>query len=242
MLCSSSMANKVQFLLRGALTFALLLLWSGVTVAQRDRSWRDMATYPIVGDDGERVANHLVPAELNSAIERLDGIIVVGNPQGRITLVEFYDLNCPYCRIAAVDIGDMVETDSELRLVLVPFPVLGAASTEAGHVELAVAKLATAEQFYAFHRKIYSRRGRVDGAWALEVARELKLDEAAVTALADSNGIAETMKSHVELGNALGLAATPAFVINGVAVLGYPGRRSLQAIVDSVRTCDKVVC
>ena len=236
------MANKVQFLLRGALTCALLFIWSGVAVAQRDLSWRDMSWYPIVGDDGERVANHLVPAELSSAIERLDGIVVVGNRQGRITLVEFYDLNCPYCRIASVDIDDMVETDSELRLVLVPFPVLGAPSIQAGHIELAVAKLATPRQFYAFHRRIYSRRGLVDATRALEVTRELKLDDSALTALAQSKEIADVMKAHVELGNALGLAATPGFVINGVAVLGYPGRRTLQAIVDAVRTCDKIIC
>ena len=200
-----------------------------MAAAQRDRSWRDVARTRLSATMASAVANHLVPAELSSAIERLDGIVVVGNPQGRITLVEFYDLNCPYCRIASVDIDDMVETDSELRLVLVPFPVLGAASIQAGHVELAVAKLATAQQFYAFHRRIYSRRGLVDATRALEVARELKLDEPALTALADSKEIADAMKSHVELGNALGLAATPAFVINGVAILGHPGRRSLQA-------------
>jgi protein-disulfide isomerase len=50
------------------------------------------------------------------------------------------------------------------------------------------------------------------------------------------------MKSHVQLGNALGLAATPAFVINGVAILGHPGRKSLAGIITSVRACGKVVC
>ena len=50
------------------------------------------------------------------------------------------------------------------------------------------------------------------------------------------------MIAHVQLGNAMGLAATPAFVIKGVAILGYPGKKSLVGIIKSIRTCDKVVC
>jgi protein-disulfide isomerase len=201
-----------------------------------------VSLYPIKGDDGQRVANHPVPAKLADGIEKLPGVVVVGNPRGAVTLVEFYDLNCPYCRVASGDIGDMVDTDSDFRLVLVPFPVLGVASIQAGRVELAVAQLSTAQQFYDFHRKIYSRRGVVDATRAFEVARELAFDERKLVALADSDEITETMKSHVRLGDALGLAATPAFVIKEVAILGYPGRHSLQVIVDSASTCGKVVC
>jgi hypothetical protein len=50
------------------------------------------------------------------------------------------------------------------------------------------------------------------------------------------------MKSHVRLGDALGLAATPAFVVKGVAILGHPGRKALESIVRSARRCDKVAC
>jgi protein-disulfide isomerase len=136
----------------------------------------------------------------------------------------------------------MVAVDPQLRLVLVPFPVLGVASIAASRVELAVAKLGTPQQFYDFHQKIYSRRGVTDGARALEVARGLGFDVPALTALGDSNASTAIMKAHLALGNALGLAATPSFVIDGVAVLGYPGRDGLQRIVDAARSCGKVVC
>jgi len=66
----------------------------------------------------------------------------------------------------------MVEHDRNLRLVLVPFPVLGIPSIMAGRVELAVAKLGTPTQFYSFHRKIYSQRGTVDGQRALGTVAE----------------------------------------------------------------------
>jgi protein-disulfide isomerase len=168
--------------------------------------------------------------------------VTVGNPNGKTTLVEFYDLNCPYCRIASADIADMVDLDPNLKLVLVPFPVLGIPSIAASQVELAVAKLATPQQFYAFHRKIYAQRGTTDGVRALAVAQSLGLDVKKLAALGDSDDITETMKDHVRLGDSLGLAATPSFIIGGVAILGYPGRYRLQAIVDAASTCGKVVC
>ena len=225
-----------------ALAAAAFLL-VGLTQADaqgRDRSMQLVSEYPLVGDEGQRIPNHTV--KLLGPIDRLPGVVTVGNPNGKTTLIEFYDLNCPFCRIASTDVGDLIDVDSELKLVLVPYPVLGVASIAASRVELAIAKLGTPEQFYAFHRKIYSQRGTTDGLRALEVAHELGFDEHTITAVADSNEITETMKNLVTLGNTLGLAATPSFIVGGVAILGYPGRYRLQAIVDAASTCGKVIC
>ena len=193
--------------------------------AQGSGSW-----HAITGEDGTPVANHRVPVELESQIETLPGVVVVGNPRGDVTVVEFYDLNCPFCRKAAADLGELLKADNELKVVLVPFPVLGIPSIGAGRVELAVAKLAPAS-FYDFHRKIFAGRGVVDANRALAVAKELGLTTDTVIAAANDNSVTETMKSHVRLGNSLGLAATPSFVIKGVAILGHPGREALARIV-----------
>ncbi len=224
-----------------AIAGVALMIWSGIAGAQgRDRSMQMISEFPLVNDDGQRLPNHSV--KLAQPIDRLPGVVVAANPDGKTTLVEFYDLNCPYCRIASADIADMVAVDPELRLVLVPFPVLGIASIAASRVELAVAKLGTPPQFYDFHRKIYSQRGTTDGLRALDVAHGLGFDEHALTELGDSDEITKVMKAHVALGNALGLAATPAFIVDGVAILGYPGRDGLQKIVDAARACGKVAC
>jgi protein-disulfide isomerase len=201
---------------------ALALVATGAAAQQRDRAMQAVSELPLVGDDGQPVANHAV--KLPGPIDQLPGVVVAANPAGKTTLVEFYDLNCPYCRIASADISDLVDLDPGLRLVLVPFPVLGIASIAASRVELAVAKLGTPQQFYDFHRKIYAQRGVTDGERALTVAHGLGLDVAALAAVGDSDEITEIMKGHLRLGNALGLAATPSFVIDGVAILGYPGR------------------
>jgi protein-disulfide isomerase len=219
---------------------AALLAWHGAAAQERDRAMASVAEFPITGDDGQFVPNHTV--KLLGPIDTLPGVVTVGNPNGKTTLVEFYDLNCPYCRIASADIADMVDLDHDLKLVLVPFPVLGVPSIAASRVELAVAKLATPGQFYAFHRKVYAQRGTTDGARALAIAASLGLDVQALARLGDSDAITETMKAHVRLGDSLGLAATPSFIIDGVAILGYPGRYRLQAIVDASDACGKITC
>jgi protein-disulfide isomerase len=230
-----------SIVLAAVLAAAALPAWSAATVAQeRDRSMATVSEFPLLGDDGQRVPNHAV--KLLGPIDRLPGVVTVGNPNGKTTLVEFYDLNCPYCRIASADIADMVDLDRELKLVLVPFPVLGIASIAASRVELAVAKLGTPRQFYDFHRKIYAQRGVTDGTRALAIANGFGFDEKILAALGDSDEVTEIMKAHLRLGNSLGLAATPAFIVGNVAILGYPGRYRLQAIVDAAGACGKVVC
>ncbi|MBI3435072.1 MAG: thioredoxin domain-containing protein [Proteobacteria bacterium] len=200
------------------------------------------AWYPLRGDDGSALANHRVPTELTSEIERLPGVVVAGNPKGDVTLVEFYDLNCPYCRKAAADVAALIDEDKELRLVLVAFPVLGVPSIEASRVELAIAKIGTPQQFVQFHHKVYAGRGVVDGRRALAVAAELGFSADKLLPIANDDAITETMKAHVRLGSALELNATPAFVIKGVGILGHPGRKSLRGIIAAVRRCDNVVC
>jgi protein-disulfide isomerase len=233
------MTKKPLLLLLGALAFCVALS-AGAGAQQRDRSMQLVSEFPLVNDDGQRLANHTV--KIPGPIDQLPGVVVVGNPKGSTGLVEFYDLNCPFCRIASADIGDMLDVDGQLRLVLVPFPVLGVASIAASRIELAVAKLGTPQQFYDFHRKVYAQRGVTDGERALEIAHGLGFDEQALTTLGNSDEITNTMKDHVRLGNSLGLAATPSFIVGGVAVLGYPGRYHLQAIVDAAATCGKVQC
>jgi protein-disulfide isomerase len=196
--------------------------------------------FPLVGDEGQQLPNHTV--KLLGPIDRLPGVVAVGNPAGSETLAEFYDLNCPYCRRAASDIGALLERDPQLRLVLVPFPVLGIPSITAGRVELAVAKLGTPAQFYAFHRTVFTLRGPVDGNRALEVARGLGLDRKKLLALANNDEITRTMTNLVSLGNALGLEATPSFVAGKLAILGYPGPQALASIVSALGECGKAVC
>ncbi len=197
--------------------------------------------YPLKGDDGDYIANHRVPVPLAQKIDKLPGVIVVGNPKGKVTVAEFYDVNCPYCRAASNDIDVLLKSEPELRLVLVPFPVLGAASVTGTRVELAVLRLAP-RKFYDFHRKLSTMRGRIDGSRALDAAKEIGLNVDEVLKVANEDSLADIMKAHLQIGNSLVIMATPGFVIKDIAILGYPGRKSLAKVIESVARCNKVMC
>jgi protein-disulfide isomerase len=202
----------------------------------------DDGAYPIKADDGTTIANHRVPAHLESQIEKLPGVVIVGNPRGTVTLAEFYDLNCPYCRAASADIDALLRKNPQLRLALVPFPVLGIPSIQGTRVELAVAQLVPAQKFYALHRKLDTMRGVVDGDRALAAAKAMGLDIAEVLKIANEDSLADVMTAHVHLGDALAIQATPGFVIKGVVIVGYPGPKTLANMIQSVQRCDNVVC
>jgi protein-disulfide isomerase len=205
-------------------------------------AYADEGTYPIKAEDGSLVANHRIPANLENTIEKMADVVVAANPKGKVTLYEFYDLNCPYCRKASADIDELVRTNRQLRLVLVPFAVLGIPSILAARVEYAVARLATPAQFYRFHRLAYAGRGVVDDRRAFEAAQKIGLDMVKVRAVANEDSFAKVMTAHVHLGDALEIQATPGFVIKGVAIVGYPGKAALSQVIASAQRCGAVVC
>ena len=219
-----------------------LVACCAVIVLSHVAAHADSGWYPIKADDGTIIENHRVPVEFESRIEKLPGVVVLGNPRGEVTLNEFYDLNCPFCRVAEPQIEKLLKTMKELRVVLVPFPVLGIPSIQAGRVDIAVAQQATPKQFEEFHRKTMTSRGVMDGKRAFAIAQAMNLDDKKVADIANGKRVTEIMISHVRLGNALGIQATPGFVIKGVAINGYPGPKALKRIVESVERCDKVVC
>jgi len=197
---------------------------------------------PITADDGSPIMNHQIMPDRVAAAEKLPGAVVAANPGGDVTVVEFYDLNCPYCRKASADIDALIAADKKLRLVLVPFPVLGIPSIQAGRVEIAVAKAVPPETFYQYHRKLYEGRGTIDGQRAVAAMEPFKLDQQKIVNAANDDGITEIMKAHVRFADKLGLKATPSYLIHDVAIQGHPGQKTLQAIVEQVRRCGKAVC
>jgi protein-disulfide isomerase len=202
----------------------------------------DVGEFPIKADDGTIIANHRIAAELEGRIEKLQNVVVAANPKGKVTLYEFYDLNCPYCRKASADIDELVRAKPNLRLVLVPFPVLGIPSILAARVEYAVNALATPQQAYKFHRTVYEGRGTIEDSRAFAAAQTIGLDVVEVRAKASDEAFAKIMTEHLRLGDALGIQATPGLVIGGVAIVGYPGKAALTRVIAAVEKCGKVIC
>ena len=104
---------------------------------------------------------------------------MLGNPQGDVTFVEFFDYNCGYCKRAMTDMLDLMKNDPKLKVVLKEFPVLGPGSVEAAQVAVAVRMQdKTGKKYLEFHQKLLGGRGQADKARALAAAKEVGLDMA----------------------------------------------------------------
>src|SRR3954462_9594678 len=103
--------------------------------------------------------------------------VVLGNPQGNVTMVEFFDYNCGYCKRAMGDMLTLLKSDPNLRVVLKEFPVLGPGSVEAAKVAVAVRMQdKSGKKYLDFHQKLLGARGQADQAHSLAVAKEVGLD------------------------------------------------------------------
>jgi protein-disulfide isomerase len=219
---------------------ALVFLLFSMPAAARAQQFGP-AEFQIKADDGMLMSNHRVAPAQAAQLEKLPGIFTVGSPKGDVTLVQFYDLNCPFCREAATDVDTLLGGDRALRLVFVPYPTLSVQSVEAARIELAMRELA-AKRFLEFRKQIYAGRGTIDGNRALAVTDAMGLDRNKVIEIANAPRTTETLKAHALLGTALKMVATPSYVVQGVAILGHPGLEPLQKAIKSVRTCKAVVC
>src|SRR5918997_4258936 len=103
---------------------------------------------------------------------------LVGNPSGDVTLVEFFDYNCGYCKRALADIRVLMKADPKLRVVLKDFPVLGPDSVESSRVGLAVKQQLKGDKLFDYHARLIETRGKVNGERAMAVAKEVGVDMA----------------------------------------------------------------
>jgi protein-disulfide isomerase len=197
--------------------------------------------FPLKGIDGTAIANHRLTPELAARAAKLPGTVTAGNPDGDVTLMQFYDLNCPFCRRAAQDIDELVKSDRNLKMVFVPYPILSAQSVEGGRVELALRQIG-AKQFLEFRQRIYKTRGTIDGARSLAVVKEMGIDPIKVIELANQPQLTDILKTHAQLASAAKLVAKPSYIVAGVAIVGHPGLKTLRAVVNSARKCQAVVC
>ena len=168
--------------------------------------------------------------------------LIVGNPSGDVTLVEFFDYNCGYCKRALADIKTLMKADPKLRVVLKDFPVLGPESVEASRVGLAVKQQIKDDKLFEYHTKVMETRGRVNAERALAVAREMGLDVERVKKDMDNPEVRAALQENVGLGDKLGLSGTPAFVVGDEVVSGAVGAEPLRQAIAGVRQCGKAVC
>ncbi|HSM19695.1 MAG TPA: DsbA family protein [Hyphomicrobiales bacterium] len=230
----------------GALGAVLALRVGGVDTTDRQAMVRDalMADPEIIRDafvalqEREQAAQdeqrRQALAEASEEVFRSSADFVAGNPEGDVTLVEFFDYNCGYCRAAMADMNKLIETDPDLRFVLKEFPILSEGSVEAARISVAVHRLAP-EKYLEFHRTLLSSRGQVDGARALAVAEDLGLDVKALKAEAAKPEVDEVLGDSQRLAVRLGVNGTPGYVVGDEVIPGAIGYEGLAEKVAEAR-------
>jgi protein-disulfide isomerase len=168
--------------------------------------------------------------------------VVLGNPSGNVTFVEFFDYNCGYCKRAMDDMLTLLKDDPKLKVVLKEFPVLGPGSVEAAQVAVAVhMQDKTGKKYLEFHQKLLGGRGQADKAHALAVAKDIGLDMGRLDKDLASPEVKATLQENFKLAEALGLNGTPSYVIGEDVVVGAVGLDALREKVNNSR-CGKPNC
>lgn len=168
--------------------------------------------------------------------------VTLGNPNGDVTMVEFFDYNCGYCKRAMTDMMELLKSDSKLRVVLKEFPVLGQGSVEAAQVAAALAlQDKSGKKYLDFHQRLLSGRGQADRTRALAAAKEAGADMARLEKELNGPEVRATLEESFKLAEALGLNGTPSYVINNDVVIGAVGLAPLREKINQAR-CGKPMC
>jgi protein-disulfide isomerase len=178
--------------------------------------------------------------DAEAALFRSQRQVVLGNPNGDVTMVEFFDYNCGYCKGALADMMNLMKGDPKLKVVLKEFPVLGRGSVEAAQVAVAV-RMQDPKKYLDFHQKLLGGRGQADKARAIAVAKEVGLDVARIEKDMNSDEVKATLDESMKLAEPLGLNGTPSYVIGNDIVVGAVGHDTLLGKINQAR-CGKAVC
>lgn len=174
---------------------------------------------PFLVDDGERIA------QISDGLFRDADAPVLGNPDGGITLVEFFDYNCHFCRRNLTSVENLVAEDDRIRVVLREWPIMGADSVEVARLSLASMKQG---RYADFHHALMMQRGKINRANALRTAREIGLDTGKLEQDAAQQWVSRHMEQSMDMGTRLDLRGTPSWVIGDRVIFGFMSKGDLQ--------------
>ena len=178
--------------------------------------------------------------ELKSVIYEGDGHIVLGNPDGDVTLVEMFDYNCGYCRQALPDLATLIDTDKNLKVILKEFPILSQGSIDAARIAVQVAD--SDVDYWAFHEALFTSRGQVDKAAALKAASDLGLNPISLEMGMNTPKVGAVLEQSYRIADRLKITGTPTFIIGEEIIPGAIGLDGLKTRIANMRACGATAC
>lgn len=167
--------------------------------------------------------------------------VVLGNPNGSITIVEFFDYNCHYCKQALADMDSIIEKDKDIRFVLKEFPILGPESV-AVHKVADAFRLLAPEKYSDFHYKLLGSTDRATEETAMSIASELGVSEADIKEKMKTAPSKQRVMDVYNLAQKLGISGTPAYIVGNENISGAVGVEILNEKVANIRSCGKTIC
>ncbi|MEY4696616.1 MAG: hypothetical protein RIT14_1044 [Pseudomonadota bacterium] len=174
-------------------------------------------------------------AENSAAIFADANSYVGGNPEGDVTVVEFIDYRCGYCRKAWQEVDQLVAGDGQIRFVLKEYPILGEGSVLSSRFAISVLQLHGAEKYKEAHDALLTLRADATPAALARVAEDLGLDPDAIAAHMDKDEVTAVITANHQLAATLGISGTPTFVVGDTVVRGYVPLDGMKTIVQSAR-------
>lgn len=156
---------------------------------------------------------------------------VLGNPRGKVTLVEFSDYACGYCRQSVADVQQLIAANPDLRVVIREYPILSPQSADAARMSLAAAQQG---KYAAFHEAMF-RLGPPSADTIAQAAKEAGLDMAAAQATIASGALDSFLQTNMELANRLGISGTPGWVVGDKIIDGAVGSTVLGEAIEEAR-------
>lgn len=167
--------------------------------------------------------------------------IVLGNPNGDVTLVELFDYNCGYCRSALPDLATLMAEDPNLRVILKEFPILSQGSVDAAKVGVVVSRDKSID-YWQFHQKLFTSRGQINKDTALAVAQDLGLNPIEVGLAMEGSDVDTVIARSFEIAQGLNVSGTPTYIIGDEVIPGAIGLDSLRQRIANMRACGSTVC
>ena len=156
----------------------------------------------------------------------------IGNPKGDVTVIEFFDYNCGYCKRAVPDIQELVKNDKNVHVIFKEMPILSPNSVVAAKWALAADKQ---DKYFEYHAALMKHRGNITLSVLKDIAKDLSIDIEKLEKDANSEDLADALSKEQDLARELGVQGTPAFIINGTFLPGYLGPDGLKDAVENAR-------
>ena len=185
---------------------------------------------PALGQTPERP--NPMPEELREALERDRNGIVLGNPDGNVTLTEFLDYNCPFCKKLVPAVQRLIGADPQLRVVFREWPVFGEGSDFAARAALAAREQG---KYWQVHAGLMAMKDRAAEPSVMRVVRRLGLDEAKLRAAMQSDPVEDHIARSFMLAEHMSLIGTPTLIAGDEAVFGDQSLDDLTALVARAR-------